>query len=157
MLGRDRIRRARGGEVKLRLPIEERELLRSLPGQLRQLFGTDDPSLRRLFPPAYVADEHAEHEAEYQRYMGGDLQDRHIRALDVMEKTVDADTLTDEEAGEWLAALNELRLVLGTRLDVSEETFDHELEADDPAAPGLALYSYLSWLQEQLVDALSRD
>ena len=157
MIRRERIRRTRQGTYKLRIPGEERELLRTLPGQMRDLLGTDDPSLRRLFPPAYVADEHAEFESEYKRFMSGDLENRHRRALDVMEATVDADTLTEEEAAEWLAALNELRLVLGTRLDVSEETFDTELEPDDPRTPGLALYSYLSWLQEQVVEALSSD
>ena len=150
-----RVRRARNGQFKLRLPADERELLRALPAQLREMIGTNDPSLRRLFPPAYVEDAHAEFQSEYQRLMGSDIEARHVRALDVMEATVDADVLSEEEATEWLAALNELRLVLGTRLDVSEETFEAELDPDDPATPGLALYSYLSWLQEQVVAALS--
>ena len=62
-----------------------------------------------------------------------------------------------EEAQAWLTALNDLRLVLGTRLDVSDESLLEDLAEDDPRAPELALYAYLSWLQEQLVEALSSE
>jgi hypothetical protein len=48
--------------------------------------------------------------------------------------------------------LNDLRLVLGTRLDVNETTFADGLDPRDPDAPELALYGYLSWLQEQAVE-----
>ena len=54
-----------------------------------------------------------------------------------------------------MRALNDLRLVLGTRLDVQEDTFLEELPPDDPRAPALAVYGYLSWTQEQLIAALS--
>ena len=69
---------------------------------------------------------------------------------------LDRDRLSAEEADTWLRALNDLRLVLGTRLDVQEDTFAAELRSDDPRAPALAVYAYLSWIQEQLVEALSR-
>ena len=47
-----RIRRTRKGTFALNIPREERDALRSLPGQLRDLLATDDPALERLFPPA---------------------------------------------------------------------------------------------------------
>ena len=55
MLERRRIERTRTGDIRLRLPRDERALLRSLPAQLRRLLveAPDDPSLERLFPPAY--------------------------------------------------------------------------------------------------------
>ena len=56
------VERVRGGRFRVRLTSEERDLLRSLPGQLRDLLPTDDPSLRRLHSPAYEDD--PEHEAE---------------------------------------------------------------------------------------------
>ena len=63
--------------------------------------------------------------------------------------------LTAEEADAWLRGLNDLRLVLGTRLDVTEET-DFELELDSgERGRELAVYGYLTWLQEQFVEALS--
>lgn len=154
MAGR-RVRRTRSGEVTLRLGEEERQVLRSLPGQLRRLLLEEpgDPGLRRLSPPAYAHD--AEHESEYRRYMGDDLRDRRLAALEVMDATVDAERLSEEEAQAWLAALNSLRLVLGTRLDISEETAAERVDPDDPQAPALALYGYLSWLEDQLVEALA--
>jgi hypothetical protein len=150
---RARIDRGRDGSIRLRLPREERELLRLLPAELRALLdeAPDDPSLRRLFPPAY---EETEDEEEYRRLMHDELVDGRRRALDLVERTADADRLDDETAHAWLTALNDLRLVLGTRLDVREDTLLGAISPRDPNAREYALYAYLSWLQEQLVDVL---
>jgi len=159
MLPKPRIVRTRNGEIRLRLPAEERELLAGLPAQLRALLHDepDDPALRRLFPPAYA--EHPENESEYRRLMGDALRERHLSALAVLEETAATDRLTEEQAHGWLAALNDLRLVLGTRLDVGEEPIDGGDrgfgDPDEPEAAALSLYHYLSWLQEQMVEALS--
>jgi len=149
----NRIERDRAGGYRLRLPPEERELLRSLPGQLRELLRTDDPSLRRLFPPAYTDDPEADD--EFRRLMRDELLEGKLAALRVVEQTADADHLTGEQLEGWLGALESLRLYLGTQLDVTEQTYEEELDPDDPSAPALALYGYLSWLQEQAVEALS--
>ena len=148
-----RIQRDRKGGYRLRLPAEERELLRSLPAQLREVLRTSDPSLRRLFPSAYTDD--AEANDEFRRLMRDELLDGKLRALRVVEETAAADRLTGEQLEAWLGALESLRLYLGTQLDVTEGTYEQELQPDDPDAPALALYAYLSWLQEQAVEALS--
>ena len=148
-----RIKRTRKGLFQIRLPAEERDLLRSLPGQLKDLLEENDPSLRRLFPPAYLDD--PERDAEYQQLMRADLLERHRAALDVMTETIDAEELEEDQLAGWLGALNDLRLVLGTRLDVSEDMWDDELDPNDPRAPALGLYGYLGWLQEQVVEALA--
>ena len=54
------------------------------------------------------------------------------------------------------AALESLRLVLGTQLDVTEESYG-PFDPADPDAPRLALYHWLSWLQEEVVQALALD
>jgi hypothetical protein len=54
-----------------------------------------------------------------------------------------------------MGAINDLRLVLGTRLDVSEDMDLDALADDDPLTPAFALYGYLGWLQEQIVAALA--
>lgn len=146
--------RGRGGEIELKLSRDERALLSGLAGELRaQLDGdTGDPSLRRLFPPAY---EDAADERGYRELAGDSLLDGRRAALELVGETVDNDRLSAEEADAWLRALNDLRLVLGTRLDVQEDTFASDLRPDDPDAPALAVYGWLSWQQEQLVDALS--
>jgi hypothetical protein len=148
------IERTPEGDFRLRLPEAEREVLRHLRAELAQLLDAapDDPSLRRLFPPAY---EDEADETEYRRLMRDELLGGRRRALQVLEDTAGSDRLTAEEAQAWLTALNDLRLVLGTRLDVSEDTFVDGLDAGDPRAPELALYAYLTWLQEQLVEAIS--
>ena len=152
MLERRRIKRQRDGTFSLRLPDPERDILRQLPGELRQLLDSDDdPSLRRLFPPAYTDD--VVKDAEYQMLMRRELLDRHRASLEVVERTIDAEVLSEDELSAWMAALNQLRLVLGTRLDVTEDM--EEPSDDDPTAPAYALYAYLSFLQDQVVSALS--
>jgi hypothetical protein len=153
-MARRGIRRDRktGGYI-LNLPPEERALLRSLPAQFRAVLQTDDPSLRRIFPPAYTDDEAAND--EFKRLMREELLEGKLVALAIVEETAGADHLTGEQLEGWLGALESLRLFLGTQLDVTDETYAMELDPDDPSAPALALYSYLSWLQEQAVEALS--
>jgi Domain of unknown function (DUF2017) len=148
------MKRAADGSVELQLSREERALLVGLAAELRsQLEGeTADPSLRRLFPPAY--DDEGEERA-YRELMGGELLDGRREALELLARTAEQKRLSAEEADGWLRALNDLRLVLGTRLDVQEDTLLEELRPDDPRAHGLAVYGYLSWIQEQLVAALS--
>ena len=144
--------RKRGGYI-LNLPPEERALLQSLPAQFREVLETDDPSLRRIFPPAYTDDDDAND--EFKRLMREELLLGKLVALAIVEETAGADHLTGEQLEGWLGALESLRLFLGTQLDVTDETYAMELDPDDPSAPALALYSYLSWLQEQAVEALS--
>ena len=134
-------------------------MLRSLPGQLIELLqagaagGGDaaEPDLRRLFPPAYAEDREAD--AEYRSLTGSELLESHQEALRVMAATLDQTSLDDEQMAAWLTGLNELRLVLGTRLDVSED--QGPVDPADPKAPAMALYGYLTWLQQQAVEALS--
>ena len=148
-----RIRRTPAGEIGIDLPDEERALLRHVAAELTALLGDDsaDPSLRRLFPPAY---EDESREREYRELKRTQLRSGREQALQVLRDTADRQLLSDEEADAWLRALNDVRLVLGTRLDVTED-FDWEaVGPGHPDAQQLALYAYLSWLQEQLVEAL---
>jgi len=147
------VKRLRSGRYQLRLDSDERALLRGLPAQLRELLTTDDPSLLRLFPTAYTDD--PKREAEYQQLMREDLLELHRGALEVMEETIDATDLDEEQLVAWMKAVNQMRLVLGTRLDVSEDMYEDGMDPSDPRAPGFALYSYLGWLQEHIVQALS--
>jgi hypothetical protein len=142
------VKRLRSGRYQLHLSAEERDVLRSLPGELKQLIGTgtDDANLRRLFPPAYPDDPALD--AEYQRLVHDDLVAGRTAALDLMAKTVDATELDEAELSGWLSAINDLRLVLGTQLDVSE---------DDPGGDSALdrLYHYLGYLEEMVVEALA--
>jgi len=143
------LERTPDGGVLLRLSPEERALLAALASDLRaQLEDSfDDPSFRRLFPPAY---EEAQNERAYRDLAGDELLDGRRQALELLAATARADRLSADEADAWLRALNDLRLVLGTRLDVQEDAL-----LEGPQSPELALYGYLSWVQEQLVAALA--
>ena len=145
--------RTADGGLELRLSREERTLLAGLAAELRSLLEGEsgDPSLRRLFPPAYDDDE----DDAYRDLMGGELLAGRREALELLAGTAERERLSAEEADAWLRALNDLRLVLGTRLDVQENTLLDDVSSNDPRAPALAAYGYLSWLQERLVAALS--
>ena len=147
------IQRTRQGDYRLRLSEGERELLQRLPAELLalQTADPDDPALRRLRPSAYEEDAGAE--AEYRRLMDGELQAGRREALQVLADTATRDRLTPEELDAWLRALTDLRLALGTRLDVTEDAYAREIDPHDPDAYELSVFAYLSWLQEQAVEA----
>ncbi|MQA17237.1 MAG: DUF2017 family protein [Pseudonocardiaceae bacterium] len=63
--------------------------------------------------------------------------------------------LSEEQAQAWLSALNDVRLALGTVLEVDEDMPD-ELPSDDPRAAHLPVYHWLTWVQESLIQALAR-
>jgi hypothetical protein len=144
---------ARRGRYEVRLPDEERVLLRGLLGDLRALLslGPDDPRVRRLYPEAYADD--ADKQADYRRLTQEELQGGRLAAVDVVEATVDERELTADQLTAWMHAVNALRLVLGTMLDVREDDQPLTLDRDDPDAPTMALYGYLGVLLEELVEA----
>jgi hypothetical protein len=150
--------------VRVRLANDEVAVLRGLPDQLRTVLGEgeDEPVNRRLFPPAYLDVADIEHDAEFQRLMHDDLVSEKLTNLDLVTDSLARGTssvrrwtveLTDEEATAWLGVLNDLRLALGVRLDITED-FDGDVDDTDPRAPALRLLSYLGWLEEQLLEAL---
>ncbi len=150
----ERVKRTRRGFV-LRLPVAEREILRSLPGQLREVLAEGDPQdpvLKRLFPSAYLDDPEAA--AEFDGFVREDLTAQRMGAIETMERTIDAERLSEEELLAWLAAINDLRLVLGVRLAVTEESVPGDFvgEQEQP----YAVYGFLSYLEDQVVRALSR-
>ncbi len=148
-----RIRRTRRGDFELRIPQQEREVLATLPQRLRELLGSDDPAVGRLFPPAYEDD--PARQADYEALVREDLTAQRLRSLEIMEETLRADRLDEEQLSAWLGALNDLRLVLGTKLDVDEDMDPDGIPDTDEQAPAYALYYYLGWLEEQIVEELA--
>jgi len=60
--------------------------------------------------------------------------------------------LTPAQADAWLTALNDIRLALGTALDVSED-MPEQLPPDDPRGAHLGVYQWLTFVQDALVQA----
>jgi hypothetical protein len=152
VLSRRQIERDSAGGVRLRFAEEELFLLRELLAQLEPLLeDPDDPAVRRLFPPAHAE---PENEEQYRSLVRDQLVAGRAKALVTVRDTLGKEKLNAEEAEAWLRALNDLRLVLGTRLDVSEDVDWEEIDVHEPRGRDLAVYAYLSWLQEQLIEAL---
>lgn len=129
-------------------------MLAALPAQLREALDAGEPTLYRLFPPAHADDDAAN--AEYAQLVGKGLLDGKLRALVELERTAHAETLSEDELGAWLGGLESLRLALGTQLDITEESYV-SFDTADPDAPRIALYHWLSWLQEEVVQAMGTD
>ena len=151
MIGHRRFVRDRHGRIRPGLEDPERDLLRTLPEQARELVDHDDPTAQRLFPVAYLDDEAAQ--ADYHEMMGTQLAEHHRHALDALVSTIDAPTIDVDELHGWLGAVEVLRLLLGTQLDVSEDIV--EIDPGDPRADQFTVYQYLSMLQGEIVDALA--
>ncbi|MGW7367623.1 DUF2017 domain-containing protein [Streptomyces sp. NPDC054841] len=135
-----------------------------------------DPALARLFPDAYGgpegegaenADELREFSAEFRRFTENDLRDRKrddalavVRNLDALTSTGEGGAVLKLTAGDsqhWLGALNDLRLTIGTRLEVTDEDEGGELYRlpdSDPRKPMVMAYLWLGALQETLVETL---
>lgn len=144
------MRRTRRG-ITVRLSVEERDVLRSALTQLRDLLDSDDdPGLRRLYPTAYAQD--VERDREYQQLVHDDLRSKRMVDVGLMLETLDAQLLDDEQLAAWMSAVNGMRLVLGTKLDVSEDQMV-ELDPEDPTSLPYALYEYLNWLLDGIVAA----
>lgn len=151
-----RVKRMRRGGFQLWIPTQERDVLATLPGTLRSLLsGGDaaDPAMKRLFPRAYMDDEEAA--SEFDEVVHDDLLAQRLAAIDTMERTLRADRLSEDELIAWLGAVNDLRLVLGVRLAVTEESTPVDFDGDPETERAYSLYAYLSYLEEDVVRALS--
>lgn len=113
-----------------------------------------DPALVRLLPDAYPDDD--EQAAEFRRYTEADLRaGKRAHAGVVLATLVPGEFVLDrDQVDAWLGTVNDLRLVLGTRLHVRQDT-EPVLDEDDPAQASLALYHWLGWLQEAILGVIS--
>ena len=118
----------------------------------------DDPALLRLLPDAYDDPEGA---AEFRRLTSDDLRRGKAVALARLADDIDAGRdVVELDAGgadTWVQALNDVRLVLGVRLDIDEDgsAWRRKLPPDDPRVPLAAAYSWLTGVQELLLEALT--
>jgi hypothetical protein len=142
----------RTGAYDLNLDGEDRRLLKELAPQFEELLGDPgNPVVRRVFPPAYSDPANAEEQDEYRRLMQDDLVTRRREELELIASTADAKSLTEEQLLGWSRALNSIRLVLGTYLDVNEED-----ERRAPETPEESVYHWLTFLLGEVIEALSR-
>jgi len=145
---------------EVRLSPSERDAVRSFAAQMRGLLTAEtaasDPAVARLFPPA-LPDDDVLGNLEYEQDHGDELLLGKLEALDTLERTVAATEVNEDELLAWLGSLNSIRLVVGTRLDVTEETTARDFADDEEAAGLFALYGYLTWLQGWVIEALDEE
>jgi len=147
-------------DIGLPLDSHESGILRDLVRQMRALLKeseSEDPVHKRLFPSAYEDNEDSE---SFRDMTSGDLTSMKLEALDVVDEAVGRrdkgiTTLSQEEGEAWVRALTDMRLAIGTRLEVTEETMSVEPEPDDPAAAPLQILHWLGWLQESIIDQMA--
>ncbi len=158
-----RFRSGPRGTLVVSLAEEELALLRGLPEQLRDVLEGpgEDPARARIFPRAYLDPTAEAQESEWQELVHPELLRERLDALELIGVTLDRAepagdwwqiALTPDEVQAWLGVLNDTRLVLGTRLGVTEE--ERELDQADPQAGAYVMYQWLTWVQGDLVDAL---
>ncbi|WP_421117849.1 DUF2017 family protein [Aquihabitans daechungensis] len=131
-------------------------MLVTLLRQLGDLLETDPdhPNLIRLSPPAYLDD--AEADAAYQLLAGEELRTSHQHAINAVIESLGRDRLTEDELWAWVQSLNGVRLVVGTRLDISEDDHGPTFRSTEPEdRPLWAVYDFMTLLQHDIVDALS--
>jgi Domain of unknown function (DUF2017) len=153
--------RFRHGDVAARLDPAEVGIVGLLLDQLEQLLAADDedvtgdPVLARLFPEGHRGD--PELAADYRELAESSLRSGKADDLATTRATLPPDggevRLDPDQAGSWLRTTNDLRLALGTRLDVSEDTEPPD-EVTGERDQQLAVYYWLTALQGSLVDAL---
>ena len=149
------IKRRRDGRYVLRLDANARIVLANLAAQLPEALASRDPMVRRLFPPAYTADDQTAAERDYRGLVDAALVNHHTHSLETLVATAEADSLSEEEFGAWLDAIGSLRLVLGTRLDVHEDM--EAPDPQDPMATEYELFAFLGELQYLMVEILAED
>ncbi len=168
----------RGSKVRLvaTLEAEEASVLRGLVSEVKQMLDArttafpadelaaltgmrtgpstrpDDRVLARLLPDFTTED--ADLAAGLRSLHEPELIEAKDSAATLVLDTLPVDggrvELTPAQADTWLAALNDVRLALGTALDVSEDMPD-EVDPDDPRSAHLGVYQWLTFVQDALV------
>ena len=93
--------------------------------------------------------------AGFRDLVRGDLDDARRQHIATVEASLDARTIDDADAEAWLHVLNDLRLVLGTRLGVIDDGDDAAFDPEDPDAATKVVYAYTGYLESQFVDVLA--
>ncbi len=156
-----RVRRS-GDGLQLTLRADEVELLRHLGGELRDVLGASgDPALDRLFPTAYLDPTEEDAEAEWQDMVRPTLLQGRLEAMDTVAGALEGEHrgkvtlgLGPDDVAAWLGVVNDLRLTLGVRLELTDDFDWRSIREDDPRAPAFVVYDWLTHLQGDLLGAL---
>lgn len=116
---------------------------------------SDDPAVARLLPDAYQDPDDAR---DFRRFTENDLRQSKVQhattVLDEIELSGEKIAIASPDS--WLGTLNDARIAIGTRIQVSEDNHEElaNLSEDDPRAGLFHVYDWLTFLQESLVRCL---
>jgi hypothetical protein len=148
-----------GEGVQVELELDEARLLRGLIDEMRTLLEADIPDTdavkQRLFPAAYEDEAQAN---EFRELIQDDLHRTKLETLravsDRLGKTGPlVSAIPPDEVAQWLTLMTDLRLAIGTRLDVDETKMETDLDPEHPDAPAMSVLHWLGWMQESLLRA----
>jgi hypothetical protein len=148
------------GDLSIALDRYEADLFRNLLHEMKMLLEGDIPEdavKKRLFPRAYEDDAD---EASYRELTAAELEASKLEALREVRDTVGTSgpveaSLDAGQVGAWLRLLTDLRLAIGTRLEVTEETMSKDFDESDPDAAAFAVLHWLGWMQESIIERTS--
>jgi hypothetical protein len=144
----------------MRLDEAEADLLRRLTAEMETLLvteaGGDDAVMDRLFPDAY---ESPEDESAFREIVGDDLRRHKLDALTDVRSALGKRgaatiTLSEGDPGTWLTVLTDMRLAIGTKLGVTEESMSQDLELDRHTNSSMVVLHWLGWMQESILQAI---
>ena len=148
--------RRRGGRFAVSLSDQERTLLTEVCRQSRELLEAEDPSsdpaVARLFPPAYQDD--PLQNLEFEQAVGEAPRNGKLAAIATVERTARAAELSEDELLAWMGVVNDARLVLGTRIEITEQATERDFPPDHPHHETFGIYVYLTWLEDRMIRAL---
>ena len=132
----------------------EADALRALLVEMQSLLDDEheEEVTQRLFPPAY---DNPDEERAYRDLVGDALREQKDANLKTVAESLGPAgsaslVLGPPEIDAWLAVLTDLRLALGTRLEVTEESMAGP-EPQGPDAPAYRVLHWLGWLQESIL------
>jgi len=142
--------RRRGALIRVDLTGTEVDLLAAMLDDFGLLLEEPDPAdpvIQRLYPDGYTDDDEASE--EYRGLVESDLRTERSARLQACRAELPEGAgrleLDAEAADRWLRVLNDLRLALGTRLEITD---DNELDETDPS---VNIYSWLTAVQDTLI------
>ena len=116
---------------------------------------SDDPAVARLLPNAYDDDQDA---SDFRRFTERDLRDGKVQHASTVLQEIErsGEKITVRSPESWLGTLNDARLAIGTRIQISEDNHEElaNLPEGDPRAGLFHVYDWLTFLQESLVRCL---
>jgi len=151
-------KRRRDGRFDVRLAADGRDLLRTLAPRVAEMVADEqsvesNPAVSRMFPVAYPEAQDADRQTEYRLLVHDELRASHLAALETLIAGAEATVIDAVELGSWMRAVNGIRLVLGTRLDITDD--DIPDETGPPEGGDMrVIYDFLSWLTAEMVEAL---